>query len=109
VDWLKGILGNFVFHGFDSETSSIRIGITGSGIAPNYKIEHPSRPFVFQIGTQKFKLTGTPARTFNGRSHEEMTELDDLERHDEHWSLATIKFIETRALLARISQSKSTH
>jgi len=106
---LTGVLSNFVSNGYDSEVSAIRIGITGSGIAPNYKIEEPSKPFILEIGAQKFEMTETPARTFNGRNHTEMTELDDLERHDENWSAATIKFIEAKALLAKLAQSKSTY
>jgi hypothetical protein len=103
VNWLNGVVSNFVSHGYDSETSAIRIGITGRGIAPNYKIEEPSNAFVLQIGAQKFEMTETPARTFNGRDYEEMTELDNLERRDENWSAAAMKFIEAKALLATLS------
>ena len=109
--WLTGILSNFVSHGYDTETSAIRIGVKGHGIAPNYKIEEPSKPFAFtlQIGAQKFELMVTPARTFNGRNHKEMTELDDLAWRDENWSAKTIKFVEVKALLSKLSESHSTH
>ena len=81
--WLTGVLTNFVSYDFDPQTSAIRIGIKGHGIAPNYKIEKPSRPFVLEVGGLKFETTETPAHTFNGR--------------------------EAKALLAKLSQSRSIH
>ncbi len=96
VGWLDGVLGNFVAHGFDPETCTIRRGKRGTGRAPNYKIEEPSRLTEFPFGY----LTETPGRTFNGRHHREMTWLDDLERHDEHWS-EVMTFNEVKALLLR--------
>jgi hypothetical protein len=100
--WLTGVFRNFVFHD-DTETSAIRIGIKGHGAAPNYKIEEPDKSFTIHIGGRKFELTATPARIFNGRNHNEMAELYDLERHDENWTAATIKFDEAKALLAKLS------
>ncbi|MGQ0444279.1 MAG: hypothetical protein ACT4O2_03895 [Beijerinckiaceae bacterium] len=93
VGWLTGVISNFVAHGFDPETCTIRRGITGKGVFPNYKIEQPSHQFTPCIplstgGSLVRELTCTPGRTFNGRHHGEMTELDDLERRDQHWSAA---------------------
>jgi hypothetical protein len=82
---------------------------SGSRIAPNYKIEAPSIPRTLKIGTQEFAMTKTPAQTFNGRNHREMTELDDLERQDENWSTDTMIFAELKALLSNLWQSKSKH
>jgi hypothetical protein len=109
IEYVDGVFGNFTFYGYDPETSAIRIGVKGSGIAPNYKIEAPSIPFTLKIGTQEFAMTETPAHTFNGRNHREMIELDDLERQDENWSTDTMSFAELKALLSSLWQSKSKH
>ncbi len=51
----------------------------------------------------------TPARTFSGRDHREIMELDDLERHGENWSTASMNFAELKTLLSNLSQSESEH
>ena len=100
--WLTGVLSNFVLHGYDPNTCAIRWGTKGNGIAPNYKIEEPEKSFTIQIRGRKFEFTATPARIFNGRNHNEMTELYDLERHDENWTATTIRFDEAKAVLAKL-------
>jgi hypothetical protein len=45
-----------------------------------------------------------PGRTFNGRHHGEMTELDDLERHDEHWG-APMTFDDLKKLRLLVTQN----
>jgi hypothetical protein len=109
VEYVSRVMGNFVFYGYDPETSAIRIGVTGMGIFPNYKIEEPSVPITVKVRSHLFVMTATPARIFNGRSHRGMTELDDHERHDENWSTATVSFAELKALLSNLSQSESLH
>ena len=82
--WLTGLISNFVVHGFDPETCTIRYGTTGTGAFPNYKIEEPEVRIEVDGLTSQFPVT--PGLTFSGRHHREMTELYDLERRDEHWS-----------------------
>jgi len=98
VEYVRGVVSNFVSYGYDCETSAVRIGVTGAGVFPNYKIEEPSVP-------GQFEMIMTPARTFSGRNHREMTELDDHERHDENWSTNTMSFAELKALLSNLWQS----
>ena len=62
----------------------------GRGIFPNYKIEEPSVPVTVSVLSHQFGMTATPAHTFSGRNHREMTELDDHEWHDENWSTDTL-------------------
>jgi hypothetical protein len=109
IEYVSGVVGNFVSYGYDPETSAIRIGITGTGVAPNYKIEKPRVPVTVSVRSHSFEMTMTPANTFCGRNHREMTELDDLERHDENWSTDVMSFAELTALLASLSQSESQH
>lgn len=109
ADWLAGLLGNFVSHGYDPEASVIRHGLTGDGIVPNYIIQEPGRSVILQIGLMQVQLTQYPHRTFSGRNHRELIELDDLEWRDDHWSAETITFAETKALLARLSKHHGIH
>jgi hypothetical protein len=54
-------------------------------------------------------MTMTPAHTFSGRDHRDMTELGDLERRDENWSTASMSFAELKTLLSNLSQSECKH
>jgi hypothetical protein len=108
VEYLTGVAENFVRHGYDPETSAIRIGTMGEGPHPNYKIEKPSAPVTFNVKGRPFTVTATPSHTFNGRNHREMRELDDCERHSEHWSSETITLAELQALRANLPQSGPT-
>jgi hypothetical protein len=107
IEYVSGVISNFVSYGYDRETSAIRIGVTGVGVFPNYKIEEPSVPVTVAVLSHQFKMT--PAHTFSGRNHREMMELDDHERHDENWSTNTMSFAELEELLSNLSQSKSKH
>jgi hypothetical protein len=61
----------------------VRIGVSGTGVAPNYKIEYPTdQPDLVLIS---LTLRAQPADTYNGRSHRELRHLDDLMR-GEQWS-----------------------
>src|SRR5262245_12879910 len=102
TEYVIGILGNFLSYGYDPETSSVRIGVTGAGVCPNYKIEEPSFSHIVAVGSLRCLFTATPAHTFSGRNHREMTELDDQGRHDENWSTATMSFAELKALLSNL-------
>jgi len=106
VEYVSGIVSNFVSHGHDREASAIRIGVTGRGIFPNYKIEEPGVPMTITVRSCRFDMTMTPARTFNGRNHREMMELDDHERNDKNWSAAKMSFAELEVLLSKILQNK---
>ena len=107
IAYVRGVVGSFVSYGYDPETSAVRNGITGKGIAPNYKIEKPNFTVTVAIRDLSFEMTVTPARTFSGRNHREMTELDDRERHGENWSTDAMSFADLKALLSSLSQSES--
>lgn len=106
--FLFGVLCNFVACGADPETDAIRMGIKGNGSFPNYRFEKPSirRDVVIRHGTfaLPWQFNETPSRIFSGRSHREMSELDDRFWQDTNWSKATITFNELKAL-ARRTQS----
>jgi len=109
VKYVGGVVRNFALYGYDRETSAIRIGVRGAGIFPNYKIEKPNVPVTVTVLSGRFEMTMTPAHTFSGRNHREMTELDDHERHDENWSTNTMTIAELEALLSNLSQIHRRH
>jgi hypothetical protein len=114
IDYLTGIIGNFVFHRYDPESSAIRIGISGGGVAPNYKIEKPCRLVKINVPTSDgrilaLELHSTPAHTFSGRNHREMKELDDSPWHPENWSANTMTFAELKALLGSLARNGAMH
>lgn len=107
LEYVSGVISNFALYGYDRETSAIRIGVTGAGLFPNYKIEKPSVPVTVTALSRQYEMTMTPASTFSGRNHREMTELDDHERHDENWSTDAMSFAELEALLSNLSRRQS--
>jgi hypothetical protein len=114
IEYLTGVVGNFVSHGYNPETSAVRIGIKGYGSFPNYKIEEPSGSFTINVPLANghiftHEMRHTPHRTFSGRNHREMRELEDRERHDENWSADTSNFSELKALLGSLWQSGGSH
>ena len=75
IGYLTGILANFVSHGHDPETSSIRIGRLGFGTAPNYKIERPSITHKLEVMNTTLEMIATPSDIFCGRNQRQMVEL----------------------------------
>lgn len=109
VKYVGGVVRNFALYGYDRETSAIRIGVSGAGIFPNYKIEKPTVAVTITVVSRQFRMTMTPAHTFSGRNHREMTELNDQERHDENWSTNTMTIAELEALLSNLWQIDRRH
>jgi hypothetical protein len=109
IEYVGGVVRSFASYGYDRETSAIRIGVRGTGIFPNYKIEEPSISVTVSVLSHQFEMIATPAHTFSGRNHREMTELDDHERHNENWGTDTMSFAELKALLSNLSRSKPKH
>lgn len=82
-----------------------RIGITGGGFAPNYRVEflHPENSFGFKIGIQG---------VFDGRSHkliqwiDEIAQEDGIPVRDEHWSDRTMMIDDVATFLGQIRAAK---
>ena len=81
--YIQGVLSNFISSGCNPKAHKIRLGTSGEGFAPNYRIEDEAENTLI---LRDFTIAGTGSRTFNGRSHREMTELDDHPWHSNHWS-----------------------
>jgi hypothetical protein len=94
-EYVRGIVGSFIQHSFDKERSSVTIGISGTGLYPNYFIKEP-------IETPP----GRRRMVFNGRSHREI--LEDA-FWGESWSSTEMSFTEMQALLGDLRHRKKKH
>jgi hypothetical protein len=91
-DYVRGIVGSSIQHSFDKERSSVTIGISGTGLYPNYFIQEPS-----ETAERRRR------RVLNGRSHREILE-DSF--WGEGWSSAAMSFAEVQALLGHLRERK---
>ena len=91
--YIEGVMSNFLSCGCNPKAHKIRLGMSGVGIAPNYRIEEEEQNTLI---LPDFTIAGPCSRTFNGRSHREMTELDDHQWHSNNWS-RLITFAELQA------------
>ncbi len=91
-DYVRGIVGSFTEHSFVKERSSVTIGISGTGLYPNYFIQEPSET-----------APGRRRIVFNGRSHREI--LEDA-FWGESWSSTAMSFAEVQSLLGDLRKRK---
>ena len=79
----------------------LRIGITGRGIVPHYRIDEHSRWKLFD-NEENDNFAAVAA--FNGRNHEPLvTEGEEPELlHDHNWSTRAMTFDEVKALLGSL-------
>lgn len=95
-EYLRGIVGNLNECQRTYGDAWVRIGITGRGIVPHYRVEMPA------------EAAGTPVpwpwKVFNGRNHKTLVDEDLL--RDEHWSKRSMTLEETRKLLGEIRMMK---
>jgi len=111
--FIQGILENFVVYGYDPHSSVVRIGVSGFGSAPNYKIENQPHHDTYPIpneqgGSTTVTLTAIPNHTFRGGNHSEMIELNDM-CYGDKWSTATMTHRELQVLLGRVQTVPPAH
>jgi hypothetical protein len=89
-NYLRGVVGNLSPRHRQHGSAVVRIGITGEGKAPHYRVETPPDA----PGNQ-------PGRTaFNGRNHEILVD-DDL-MMEQNWSERSMTLAEVRTLLGQV-------
>lgn len=104
-EYVRGILASFDICGFNRDEAAIRIGVSGTGVFPNYCIEEGLE----QVTLPRFNISGTCYRrreVFNGRSHR--TILDDKFKGTK-WSLAPQTFLEVQKTVAILRASRKMH
>jgi hypothetical protein len=96
-DFVRGILENFINEGFNRDEAVVRIGISGTGAAPHYCIEHGSKTVALLPGLSP---EGYRQRAvFHGRSHNPI--LDDQSKGIS-WSSAAMTFAEVQDILGSL-------
>lgn len=106
---VRGMLENLYACKRELGNATARIGITGGGVAPNYRIEfeHEEPP----LGFPGFK-SGTVG-VFDGRNHKLIEWINDIAQEegttpvkDEHWSNHAMSLEDVAVFLGQIRQAK---
>lgn len=101
-DFVRGILGNFLNEKFDRNEGVIRIGVSGTGVAPHYCIEQgSSTSTVPSLGLEINRYARRAV--FHGRSHKPI--LDDQFKGIS-WSSSAMTFAEVQAILGSLRAHK---
>jgi hypothetical protein len=101
VEYVRGIIGNFVGDQYDRVTDVVRIGVAGIGVAPHYKIESPVTIDV--LGTTRL-MWG--AQIYHGRNHKQMEAFTNSDTRDEHWSTRTMTYDELATLIGELRSKR---
>lgn len=109
-DYVRRVYGNMLAYKNENGAAFVRIGITGKGRAPHYRLQH-SRTVVFLLPpddwdekrkVEEWKLY---YRAFNGTSHE-MMNWSDEQLSENNWSGEEMSLEDIKALLGRLREKK---
>lgn len=109
-DYVCGMLRNLCDCKREHGSASVRIGTTGFGVSPHYRIEFPSQALPRFKARFKVGIFGA----FDGRSHkliewiDEASQLDGSILMDEHWSTRPMSIDDVTAFLAYIRRGVAT-
>jgi hypothetical protein len=109
--YVRGMLENMYACKREHGNAAARIGITGGGVAPNYRIEYEHEAYPLRIGAKGFFKVGIVG-VFDGRNHKMIKWIDDIAQEngipvqDEHWSCRVMSLDDAAALLGTIRKAK---
>ena len=106
VEYVRGIVESVIKHSFDKERCAIRIGVTGTGVAPNYSNEEPREPETIEMKGEVFWTINRERMVFNGRSHRRI--LEDFFEEGESWSSVPMTFAKVQAVLGDLRRFKKS-
>jgi hypothetical protein len=103
--YVRRVFGNMVEYRKEHGTAVVRIGRTGRGIAPHYRVqvEHSA------IGEVAGHFNDDPSEyfmAFHGRSHQQL-EWGARELRTEHWSSRAMIYDDVQALLGKLRGFKA--
>ncbi len=99
--YVRGVLENMYLCRKEHGSALVRVGITGRGIFPHYRVAPAGdQSGDVSIGGLK-KFLDNNFVAYNGRNHEELP-WDFLELKEVHWSEAAMEIDEVKALLGRL-------
>jgi hypothetical protein len=107
ADYVRGVLGNMVEYRKEHGSAVARIGITGRGIAPHYRIEpiSESNQFIDDILTGGDDLEKHFV-AFHGRNHKRL-DWSSQELRGSHWSRGRMDFEGVQRLLGELRNYKA--
>ena len=94
-EYLRGVVGHLSEGRKENGGAWVKIGITGGGAVPNYMIGVPPD----DAGNPPL-----PWKVFNGRSHKELFDRDQME--DRNWSRGSMTTEEAQKLRGEIRMMK---
>jgi hypothetical protein len=99
-DYVRGIVESFYKDGFNRGEARLRIGVSGTGVAPHYCIEEGRT----KTQLKDLNISGYNLRSvFHGKSHKPILGEDAM---GISWSNATMSFFEVQEILGRIRASR---
>jgi hypothetical protein len=97
--YLRGVLGNMILCRKEHSSANVRIGTTGRGIAPHYRIEPDDLTLTewFDDATDLSAFF----RAYHGRSHKLLGWSQGELKHDS-WSRSSMSFDEVQQLIGEL-------
>jgi hypothetical protein len=99
-EYVRGVLGNLMTCKKEHGSACVRIGTTGGGISPHYRIE-PDGAF-----SRDDWLEEKFWQAYNGRNHKKL-DWGFAELRDQHWSPSSMSFDEVQSLLGKLRKFPS--
>lgn len=100
-DYVRGVLGNMAKYRRKSLIPTVRIGTTGQGLVPHYRIQPKANDDDLSTAMESFGEYLTHVEAFNGRNHKTM-DWTALQIRGEHWSRGMMTFEEVQLLLGEL-------
>lgn len=104
TEYVRQIIRNFVGDQFDRAKAVVRIGVSGQGINPHYKIEYQMAENIEVMGIRIEKLTG--AKIYHGKSHKEISNFANEDTKEHSWSNRAMSYGELETLLGELRKKR---
>lgn len=105
VDYVRQVFGNMNAYKREHGAAHVRLGTTGRGLAPHYRIEPAPDRYAFltdvKFDNGDWGDTSKYFIAFNGLSHHQM-EWGAAELQGAHWSEKYTSYDDVQALLGRL-------
>jgi hypothetical protein len=101
VEYVRGVFGNMVDCKKEHGNAFVRIGKTGRGISPHYRVEPELSPYAIDDAFDPI----VEFTAFDGRNHKKLDwEWPEVRGH--HWSSETMSYEEVQNLLGSLRNFK---
>ncbi len=103
-EYVRRVLENMIDFRKEHGAAVVRIGTTGTGFAPHYRIQKSiiDSATEIMVGIESSETDEAEYfQAFHGRSHKRL-DLGSAELRTEHWSRRSMTFDETQNLLGKL-------